>query len=120
SFAFGPELDGFAGGGLLGYNHRIDRLVVGAEIDGGLVGGKFGPGSSSGNDYSSIEPLWNARLRARVGMTFGNMLVFGAGGPAVMRMQLDDVDPGFGSDEATHVGWTVGAGAEQALGRNMI
>ncbi|MEX0759060.1 MAG: hypothetical protein WD100_05725, partial [Tistlia sp.] len=31
-----------------------------------------------------------------------------------------DTDPGFGHDGATHLGWTLGAGFERAVGDNLL
>jgi outer membrane immunogenic protein len=81
---------GFAGGGLIGYNMQFGSIIAGAEADitglsakvkqseaesccGGLPGGKY-------THESNID--WMATLRARLGVTTGNLLIFVTGGVA--------------------------------------
>jgi outer membrane immunogenic protein len=115
-----PDLDGFAGGGLIGYSHRIDRLIVGLEADGGLLDASFDSTDSGGNGYSAFDLDWNTHVRARFGMALDRALLFVAGGLALAQVALDDTDPGFGDDDNIHVGWTVGAGVEHAATANLI
>ncbi|SMF38538.1 outer membrane immunogenic protein [Tistlia consotensis] len=119
-FAISPDLDGFQGGLLAGYNHQIRRFVLGAELDGGLGTADFGSGESGGNGYSAFDLDWNAHARGRVGYAFERTLVFVAGGLAVARLKIDDTDPGFGEDRSTSVGWTIGGGVEQAITDNLV
>jgi len=114
-FGFDADLDGLAGGVLAGYNHQIDDIVLGIEVDAGLADARFGSRQSGGNGYSAFEIAGNARLRARVGITVERTLLFLAGGLAAARLTVDDTDPGFGKDRATHLGWTLGGGVEHAV-----
>lgn len=119
-FAVEPSLDGFAGGALAGYNHQIDRFVLGAEVDGGLSGANHDAGDSGGNGYSAFDLDWNLHARLRAGVALDRTLLFVAGGLAVARLDLDDTDPGFGSDDGTHLGWTLGGGIEQAITDSLV
>lgn len=125
-YGLGDGADGVTAGGYLGYNHRIDRFVLGVEgdfdwlsaEDGGTAGPRdvdnpFGPQSLSLN--------WDASVRLRMGAVVNDQaLLYVTGGPGWIGMELDN---GFcGSirseeniscgDSATAFGWQLGAGAE--------
>jgi outer membrane immunogenic protein len=78
-----------------------------------------GPDARALNYYSAFEIDWNAHIRARFGFLSGSTLLYVAGGLALAEVNVDDVDPGFGEDEARHVGWTVGVGVEHAMTKNL-
>ena len=118
--AASPDIDGFAGGGLIGYNHRIERLIAGLEADGGLLDASFDSGESGGNGYSAFDLDWNAHVRARLGWAVENTLLFIAGGLALAQVTLDDTDAGFGDDDNIHLGWTVGGGVEHAVTGDLV
>ncbi|MGD9537185.1 MAG: outer membrane protein [Alphaproteobacteria bacterium] len=113
--AISPDSDGVAGGALVGYRYQIERLVIGIEADGGPLGASVDASDSGPNDYSAFDVDWNAHVRARLGMAFDRTLLYVAGGLAIAQLTLDDTDPGFGDDDATHLGWTVGGGVEHAV-----
>ena len=50
----------------------------------------------------------------------GRMLVFGTFGLALAHMTVDDVDPGFGKDDALLKGWTLGGGLEHRAGDRLL
>jgi outer membrane immunogenic protein len=116
----GPDVDGFAGGGLIGYSHRIEHLIVGLEADGGLLDASFDSGESGGNGYSAFDLDWNAHVRARLGWAVEHTLLYVAGGLALAQVTLDDTDPGFGGDDNIHLGWTVGGGVEHAVTGDLV
>jgi outer membrane immunogenic protein len=118
--AISPDVDGLAGGALAGYSHRIDRLVIGLEADGGLLGASFDSDDGGGNGYSAFDLDWNTHVRARLGMALDRTLLYVAGGLAIAQLTLDDTDPGFGDDDAVHLGWTVGGGVEHAVTDSVI
>lgn len=120
----------FTAGGLLGYNYQVDRVVMGVEADFNYLG--FGDSNSEsyplgGYDItskSSFEADWFGTLRARLGYSFDNLLVYGTGGAAYGHMSangkiaIDDagtVTTYKGSADTTNWGWTVGAGAEYGI-----
>jgi len=101
---------GFVGGAQIGYNYQIGSFVIGVEADlqwadtdrnidvrfvPAGAGGVFTPGT-----FRSDLSDWFGTVRARVGVAFDRVLIYGTGGLAY-------------SDNDT--GWTLGAGAEWAL-----
>lgn len=107
------DMEGVVGGLYLGHNYRIDNIVLGFEADAGL--GDLDEGRDKNadyNDYSAFDIDWNAHFRARAGFIYNTTLFYVAGGLALAQVELDD---GWESDKATHVGWTVGAGIEQKI-----
>lgn len=110
------DMEGFVGGLYLGYNYMIDNIVLGIEADAGI--GDLSEGPDDNNDYntwSAFDIDWDAHLRARAGVVYHSTLFYVAGGLAIAKVAVDDTDSGFGGDNATHVGWTVGAGIEQKI-----
>lgn len=120
-FEINPKFNGFKGGLLTGYNRQFNLFVVGVGIDGGLGTVKHGANDSGGNGYSKFKMRWNSHLRGRLGLTLpARTLVFASFGLAVAKLQLKDVDPGFGKDVAYLAGWTLGGGIEHAFDEHHI
>ena len=116
-----PNINGFTGGVVLGYNYQSrDSIVYGIEADAGLGDLKKGADASAYNNYSAFEIDWTAHARGRVGIVSNSTLLYVAAGLAIAEITVDDKDPKWGKDDATHVGWTVGAGIEHALTGNML
>ncbi|MCX5880891.1 MAG: porin family protein [Deltaproteobacteria bacterium] len=114
------NINGLTGGPLLGYNHLFDSILLGVEADAGWGNLSEGAdGSSLKNNYSAFDINWNAHARARLGFLSGSTLLYVAGGLALAGVTVDDVDPNWGKADATHVGWTVGAGIEHAIAKNL-
>lgn len=128
------EIDGnqaaFTAGGLLGYNYQVDRVVMGLEADFNYLGFSDSNNESyplGGYDItskSSFEADWFGTIRARLGYSFDNLLVYGTGGVAYGHMSADGKiaidDAGTvttykGSTDSTNWGWTIGAGAEYGI-----
>jgi outer membrane immunogenic protein len=110
------DIEGFVGGLYMGYNYRIDNIVLGIEADAGL--GDLNEGADHDNYYnyySAFDIDWDAHFRGRVGFVSNATLFYVAAGLAIAEVAVDDVDPGYGGDNATHVGWTIGAGIEQKI-----
>lgn len=114
-----PDINGIAGGALSGYNHRFESILLGIEADAGLGDLDEGPDASALNNYSAYDIDWNAHVRARFGFVSGSTLLYVAGGLALAKVTVDDTDPNWGEDDGTHVGWTVGAGIEHAMTKNL-
>src|SRR5918994_5517999 len=107
---------GFTGGGQIGYNYQIGSFVVGVETDiqyadtdqnqdvvflpAAGFAGTFVPGV-----FNSNAPEWWGSVRARLGVAFDRVLVYGTGGLA------------YSDDTA---GWALGAGVEWALPVNWL
>jgi len=112
---FGADLDssrGFIGGGVAGYNHQIDKFVLGIEAD---------------VNYSTLQAetgVTDADLNllgtvtARFGYTpVDRVLAYAEGGYAFGRTEL--AVPGA-SDRAFANGFAVGGGLEYAITNNVL
>lgn len=131
--------DGWFGGLQIGANHQVGGLVFGIEADASLTDleadGKFqtistgacAPNSCTQWDIAtSIEAM--GTIRGRVGITAGSMLIYGTGGLAWAITDTDQEThhngPAFAtagavvSGDSTHIGYTVGGGAEWLLSPN--
>lgn len=77
-------LDGFIGGGQIGYNWQIDNFVLGLE---GYVTWAGIKKSTGGNDLGEVSfhtnVDWIAALAPRVGIAWDNVLIYGKGGLAL-------------------------------------
>ncbi|MGD9972051.1 MAG: outer membrane protein [Desulfatirhabdiaceae bacterium] len=114
-----PSIDGYTGGLLLGYNHQSANMVYGIEADLGMVQLSEDIDGNSANNYSAFEVDWNAHIRAKIGKAINSTMLYIAGGVAIAGVNLSDNDPGWGEDDATHVGWTAGIGAEYAMNNEL-
>lgn len=109
---FGNSDDGgFTGGGQIGYNYQIGSFVVGLEtdiqwadtdqnVDVVFVPGPGFVGSFTPGVFDSNAPEWWGSLRARVGVAFDRVLIYGTGGLAYTE---------------DNTGWALGGGVEWAL-----
>lgn len=134
----GSKLDGFFGGGQLGYNyHFANNLVLGIEADISLGDQKSDisvlllgdePGNSVALDYSTKLDAFGT-VRARAGYAIDRFLPYVTGGLAWAnaRMEFHQVVTAEdfiaidnrASDKQTFTGWTVGAGVEYAITDNV-
>jgi outer membrane immunogenic protein len=132
--------NGGLAGGQVGYNWQIGRIVTGIEgdVDWSNIRGNSGLLTPFPQDFPrSGEPFWTfgvrnnwlATIRGRLGYDVGGTLIYGTGGLAIggFHETHSIADPGNGacngpcptaSHNETKVGWTVGAGIEQALSNN--
>jgi outer membrane immunogenic protein len=103
-------------GGTIGYNWQFNRLVLGAEgdIDWSDVKGTTTAlcplSCSTRND-------WLATVRGRLGYAFDRFLPY-----LTVGIALGDINasrPGFPGGSITNVGWTIGAGVEVGIVRNV-
>jgi opacity protein-like surface antigen len=111
------DINGVIGGLYAGYNAQFDNVVLGLEGDLGLasVSGSGVIVVPPGDDYT-YDLNWNGHLRARAGFAADQFLVYVAGGLAFADFTLTE---GAFSDTQTHVGWTLGVGAEYAVTDNI-
>jgi len=104
---FSGDIDGFIGGLQAGYNWQGagSPLVLGVETD-----------IQYADVSSSVFSLdYFGTVRARVGYAFDQFLVYGTGGFAYGAGSYELLGL---SNDRNHFGWTIGAGAEYALGNN--
>lgn len=110
---------GILGGGIGGWNWQNGPVVIGLEGDvvaADINGGRhFNAGAN--NVSPSIDTMADLRLRAGVAVT-PNLLLFATAGGAWADANLPITGPGGASRDGTFFGWSVGGGAEVALGRN--
>lgn len=103
------------GGGYVGYQRQVGRIVFGAEADLSLA-------SLEGDDaqfaglVNSLELNHFGTIRARLGVTYGRSLFFVTGGYAFG--QITKADETLGASAKHDVsGWTIGGGYEARLTR---
>lgn len=111
-FSGSSDLNGFVGGGQIGYNWQgASPLVLGIEAD-------FQGTSQSRSDTAlgiTVDQNlpWFGTVRGRVGYAFDRVMIYGTGGFAFMDYNMTVSGFGLsGSDSVTKAGWTAGAGAE--------
>ena len=114
-----PNANGIGGGVLAGYNIQTNGIVAGWEADFGLANANADANPNLFNDYSAFDLKWNSHLRARVGYPVGKTMIFAAGGLALARIGVDDVDAAWGEQTKTYVGFTLGGGVEHAVTKNL-
>lgn len=125
--------DGFAAGGLAGYNLQFARAVIGVEGDAGYsdesasVSGRAPAGNGLfpvGNPRTFKDQTdFVGRVRGRVGYAIGNIgfgetLVYGAGGASLLSDKETLIDNKTGKNvgaKKTVTGFNVGAGLEVAV-----
>jgi outer membrane immunogenic protein len=106
--------EGGFGGGQIGYNFQSGSFVYGVETD--FQGGDI-TGSVTGDGYTSRERMdWFGTARGRLGLSFGQTLVYGTGGFAYGDVkQHAVVGPNAFDNVGTRTGYTVGGGLEFKL-----
>jgi outer membrane immunogenic protein len=119
------NMDGITAGGYLGYNYRIDSVVLGLE-------GDFNWDNADGNNdvlgevNLSTSLNWDASVRARLGFVVDERaLLYLTGGPSWINAEIDsnlcsvmreDTKANVScGDSSTEFGWQLGAGAEYAI-----
>jgi len=131
---------GVLGGGQLGYNFQTGPWVWGVVTDfqgadlraSQTVSTTVPPTTSATDQTLSAKISWFGTARAKVGWAWSDSwLLYGTGGLAYGRVSSDlnfACTPGgaqcggllvTGSEQATKVGWTAGAGVDYALNRNL-
>lgn len=114
---FGGPIDGFIGGGLIGYNFARtpgQNVLFGVEADFG-VGNVTGIGVAMDVvDTYAYDLHWDAHFRVRAGAPSGNVMPFVAAGLALADLRVESLYTG------TLAGLSLGAGLDAALGPNLI
>jgi outer membrane immunogenic protein len=111
------ELDGWINGLTAGYNHRHDRILVGVEVDGGILEVHDREAGCGVVPTCEIDISWLVTARGRLGYIFGDQehyaLYFTGGFAAV---GYDVTVAGGGVKEKFHdSGFVVGGGGEAYL-----
>ena len=121
------DVNGFVGGGQLGYNWQHGAWVFGLEGDiqlsnergsGDVCTGACPAGFVFTRDYKLD---WFGTARGRVGfLPADRILLYATGGLAYGHFSgsSSTLPMNFGTWTSTNAGWTVGAGVESALGAN--
>jgi outer membrane immunogenic protein len=128
------DSDGVLGGVQAGYNWQINSFVLGlvADVTVPNLSGRFSDplsGPPPGPPYTVSSKIdWMATLRARAGFLLTpGLLAYAHGGLAVADVNGSWIalppgggpGPWQGRGSATRAGWTVGAGVEYRLARNI-
>lgn len=125
--ATGGDMDGFLGGGQVGFNYQMGQFVVGVEVDltatdqGYTVTGACGVGCTA-TFSQNID--WFGTARVRAGLAADRWLFYVTGGLAWQDFgsSLTTTVAGIGTFGAsggeTDWGWTIGAGVEFAAWGN--
>ena len=115
----GPEHysgDGVTGALHLGYNWQVNSpLVIGVETDWGLSNAKA---SSQSGFIATATSRWQGSIRARAGVAFDQVLLYGTAGVGVAKFDysLSDIAT-TASFSKTRTGLVFGAGLEYALAK---
>ena len=126
-----------SGGGQAGYNHQIERGVIGIEADfntsqfGGTTLLRGGTADQCGvcvvTNSSKAEAKWLGTVRARLGYALGSVLFYGTGGLAYGGVKgsatwsiasvsnQGDSAAALSTRSSTRWGWTLGVGGEYAM-----
>jgi outer membrane immunogenic protein len=125
---FSHSPNGFIGGGQIGFNQQTGNWVWGLEAE--VSGADLRKATTVAVPASlplitqtyDVAVDWTATLTGRLGYTWDRWLVYGKGGTAVMRETYGLTAPGlvipdspYRDAKVTRLGWTVGAGIENAF-----
>lgn len=111
------DIDGFIGGGQVGYNFQVGQIVFGVEGD--LSGTRADGASQFAGQTFESRVDWVATLTGRLGYAANNWLFYAKGGAAWANDEFLYSRGGFaGGVGETRTGWTVGAGVEVGFAPN--
>lgn len=116
------DIDGWLGGGQIGYNWQINQFVIGGEadlqwsgIDGGCGTGTCGGGFIPQSTEHEVD--WFGTLRARLGYAAGEWMPYVTGGWAFGEAtRTTGIGPASADNDLS--GWVAGAGVEWAFAPN--
>ncbi|MBN9445031.1 MAG: outer membrane protein [Bosea sp. (in: a-proteobacteria)] len=115
-FANVGDLDGFVGGGQIGYNYQMGQFVLGLEAD--LQGADLSSGNNLG--LVRVKTDYFGTVRARVGFAIDRFMPYVTGGWAYGNVKTSIPALAFSNDSSHTGGWTVGGGIEYAITNNLI
>jgi outer membrane immunogenic protein len=111
---------GFIGGVQIGVNHQLaNGIVLGAEVDATYNGVDGMAPIPAANAIVASDVEWSGSARLRAGYAFDRTMPYVTGGIAAANYKLDLYSIPSGNSATihseTHIGWTAGAGVEQAF-----
>jgi outer membrane immunogenic protein len=109
------KMNGFIGGGQLGYNWQIGSFVLGVEGDMQYSAQKRSETATVlGIAVTSEAKIpWFGTARGRVGYAFDSFMIYATGGAAWMNLKASASALGLTvSTETTKQAWTIGGGVE--------
>lgn len=115
-FANVGDLDGFIGGGQVGYNYQMGQFVLGLEAD--LQGADLSSGDNLG--LINVKTEYFGTVRARLGFAIDRWMPYITGGWAYGNVKTSIPSLAFSSDKTHTGGWAVGGGVEYAITNNII
>lgn len=101
-------------GGQIGYNVQLGNMVFGMEGDMSMNGA--GKGSKRGVGGTSADMRYVSTLKARAGVAFDRVLIYGTGGLAYGSLKATE---GLQSKTKSKLGYVIGAGAEYGITDNL-
>ncbi len=108
---------GVKGGGLVGYNHQMNNIVLGVEADLGTTG-DIVRNTEAGADFR-FGMNYLATFRGRVGWAQDDTLFYFTGGAAYAQGVINGIVSATPSNlTADQWGWTIGGGIEHAVTDN--
>ena len=108
--------EGYTATGLVGYNHRLPGVVLGAEAD---IGVTDVAGTTNVDGFTiKGSSKYIGSLRARVGAPLGHTMLYGTAGVAMTNAKLAVVDIGSGERDQVR-GYVYGGGIESYLFGNI-
>ena len=124
------DVDGWLGGGHIGYNHQTGPWVLGVEAAYSAANLE-GKSTSGPGPFSLQDDVFKTRidslllLTGRIGYAQNNWLIYGKGGYAGANVKSSVADSlgastGSGRDTNWLNGWTLGTGVEYMLTKNWI
>lgn len=118
---------GFIAGGQVGYNYQIGQFVIGGEADLQYSDINAGPNALGLGFVTKGKIDYFGTVRARAGVAFDRLFVYGTGGYAFARASVDLTPagaaaiglPGITGAKHDHNGYVLGAGVEYAFTNNL-
>lgn len=102
----------FQGGLVTGFNMQVGPGVIGAELDGGYIGGKTHNTGGGGE----LAQHWTGAAKLKAGVALDRTLLYATAGYGMARL---DPQGAVVSGASWQGGWIVGGGIEQSLGNNL-
>ena len=117
-FANSYSSNGFLAGVHAGYNHMIDRFVLGIEGDFDWTA-MDGNDAGAGGTQDAVYFNWMASIRGRLGYAIDRVMIYRTRGAALASVQQMNAAGVPVKIDDTYTGWTVGAGVEYAFTDNL-